>query len=92
MITTVRERAGQTWVTFTVQDNGPGVSNVDLPHLFERFYCGEVGRKASTPGSGLGLAICQEIIVRLGGHITVESEPGQGAAFTVWLKPVDGLK
>ncbi|HZY42736.1 MAG TPA: HAMP domain-containing sensor histidine kinase, partial [Anaerolineae bacterium] len=75
------------WVTFTVRDTGPGVSAKDLPHLFERFYRGEVGRRASAPGTGLGLAISKEIIDRLGGRITVESEPGYGAAFTVWLRP-----
>jgi signal transduction histidine kinase len=58
-----------------------------MPHLFERFYRGEVGRKADAPGTGLGLAICEEIVDRLGGHITVESEPEHGSAFTVWLKP-----
>jgi signal transduction histidine kinase len=87
--TAVREDAGQTWVTFTVQDNGLGISARDMPHLFERFYRGEVGRKASAPGTGLGLAISQEIVEKMGGRITVESEPGHGAAFTVWLKPAD---
>jgi signal transduction histidine kinase len=75
-----------------VQDNGLGISARDLPHLFERFYRGEVGRKAGAPGTGLGLAISQEIVEKMGGRITVESVPateGSGAAFTVWLKPVD---
>jgi PAS domain S-box-containing protein len=87
VITATREHEGQTWVTFTVQDNGLGISLKDMPHLFERFYRGEVGRKADAPGTGLGLAICEEIVDRLGGHITVESEPEHGSAFTVWLKP-----
>ncbi|MBP7690217.1 MAG: PAS domain S-box protein, partial [Thermoflexales bacterium] len=77
------------WVTFTVRDTGPGIAAKDLPRLFERFYRGEVGRRASAPGTGLGLAISREIVERLGGRITVESEPGQGAAFTVWLRAVD---
>ena len=87
VITAAREPAGQAWVTFTVQDNGLGISAKDLPHVFERFYRGEVGRKAKAPGTGLGLAISQEIVAKMGGRITVESEPGHGAAFTVWLKP-----
>jgi len=74
------------WVTFTVRDTGPGISAKDLPRLFERFYRGEVGRRASAPGTGLGLAISKEIMERLGGRITVDSTPGQGAAFTVWLR------
>lgn len=84
----VSAAAVDEWVTFTVRDTGPGIASKDLPHLFERFYRGEVGRRASAPGTGLGLAISKEIVERLGGRITVESEPGQGAAFTVWLRAV----
>ena len=80
---------GERWVTFTVRDTGPGVSATDLPHLFERFYRGEVGRRASASGTGLGLAISREIVERMGGRITVESVPEQGAAFTVWLRPAE---
>jgi len=77
------------WVTFTVRDTGPGITAKDLPRLFDRFYRGEAGRRASAPGTGLGLAISKEIVDRLSGRITVESMPGQGAAFTVWLRPVE---
>jgi PAS domain S-box-containing protein len=83
--TAVRWRAGKNLVTFTVVDTGPGIEPQDLPHLFERFYRGTAGRQASAPGTGLGLAISQEIVTHLGGYITVESEGGHGAAFTVWL-------
>ncbi len=69
----------------TVRDTGQGISAQELPHLFERFYRGAAGRRASAPGTGLGLAISHEIMERLGGRITVESEVGHGAAFTVWL-------
>jgi signal transduction histidine kinase len=74
------------WITVTVADSGPGIAPKDLPSLFDRFYRGEVGRKSGTPGTGLGLAICQEIMIKLNGRITVESELGHGACFTVWLK------
>ncbi len=87
LLTARQSQAAQNWVAFTVQDTGLGITAKDLPHLFERFYRGEAGRRTSAPGTGLGLAICHEIVARLGGHITVESEPGCGAAFTVWLKP-----
>ncbi|MBI5566717.1 MAG: PAS domain S-box protein [Chloroflexi bacterium] len=76
----------QQWIAITVRDTGPGIADKDLAHLFERFYRGEAGRKTDAPGTGLGLAISHEIIERLGGRITVESEPGHGAAFTVWVK------
>jgi len=54
----------------TIEDNGGGVSEKDLPHLFERFYRAE-GQKQN--GAGLGLAIVKEIIFRHHGHITAEN-------------------
>ena len=86
--TATRHQDDEPWITVSVIDTGPGISAQDLPHLFERFYRGEVGRRSGTPGTGLGLAICHDIALKLNGHITVDSQPGQGAAFTVWLRPV----
>jgi len=83
-----QQRNDRSWVTLTVKDSGPGITPKDSLHLFERFYRGEAGRKSGAPGTGLGLAICHEIVGQLGGEITVDSQPGQGAAFTVWLRPV----
>ena len=71
----------------TVQDTGPGVTRAEMPRVFERFYRGEAARDFATPGTGLGLAISKEIIDRMGGRITVDSQPGEGAAFTIWLRP-----
>jgi signal transduction histidine kinase len=88
IITTRRERDDQSWITLTIHDSGPGISPHDLAHLFDRFYRGEAGRKSGAPGTGLGLAISAQIMNKLGGLITVDSQPGEGAAFTVWLKPV----
>ncbi|HSD84799.1 MAG TPA: GAF domain-containing protein [Anaerolineae bacterium] len=87
--TTARRRDEQTWITITIQDTGPGISPPDLPHIFERFYRGEAGRKSGMPGTGLGLAISAQIMNKLGGAITVESRRDEGAAFTIWLKPAD---
>jgi signal transduction histidine kinase len=81
----VAQDQARDWVVVSVRDTGPGISAVDLPHLFERFYRGEVGRKSSASGTGLGLAISKEIVERLGGHMTVDSKPGHGAVFNVWL-------
>ena len=75
------------WYTLTVRDTGPGFSPADLPHLFERFYRGSAAQDYKTPGVGLGLAICKAIMKRLDGRITVESQPGQGATFVLWLRP-----
>ena len=84
--TAARTRDEQTWITITIQDTGPGISPHDRVHLFERFYRGEAGRKSGAPGTGLGLAISAQIMIKLGGSITADSQPGEGAAFTVWLK------
>jgi PAS domain S-box-containing protein len=85
--TAARERDEQTWITITIHDTGPGIPPHDRAHIFERFYRGEAGRKSGAPGTGLGLAISAQIMDKLGGSITVVSSPGEGAAFTVWLKP-----
>ena len=85
--TTQQRRADQNWITITVQDTGPGIAQKDFPHLFERFYRGETGRKSGAPGTGLGLAISAQIMNKLGGLITLDTSPGEGASFTLWLKP-----
>ena len=54
----------------SVEDNGGGVREKDLPHLFERFYRSEMGAQS---GSGLGLAIVKEIVVRHHGHVSAEN-------------------
>ncbi|HLF26939.1 MAG TPA: PAS domain S-box protein [Anaerolineae bacterium] len=87
LITSVRRHAAREWITFTVQDTGFGVSAEEVPHLFERFYRGAASISSGVPGTGLGLAICKSIVDKMEGRITVDSQPGQGAAFTVWLKP-----
>lgn len=77
---------GQSWVTLTIRDNGPGIEPHEQLRIFERFYRGRAARNYKVPGTGLGLAICKEIVTRLGGRITVESWPEQGSAFCVWLR------
>ena len=67
---TVRLEQTERALYCAIEDNGGGVSENDLPHLFERFYCAE-GQKQS--GVGLGLAIVKEIIFRHHGHITAEN-------------------
>lgn len=72
----------------TVSDSGPGISPEELPHIFERFYRGDPSRSANKGGTGLGLAITKSIVEALGGSVTVASEPGIGASFTLQL-PVE---
>lgn len=77
------ERQGQ--LTIEVHDTGIGVSEQDLPHLFDRFYRAKDHRLADIVGSGLGLSIAQEIIHRHGGDIRVESTLDEGSTFSVRL-------
>jgi PAS domain S-box-containing protein len=70
---------------FTVRDTGTGISEQDLPHLFQRFRRIEGARRRSHEGSGIGLALVQELVEMHGGSIDVESRVGEGTAFTVHL-------
>ncbi|NVN41286.1 sensor histidine kinase, partial [Ameyamaea chiangmaiensis] len=67
-----------------VADNGPGIDARHLPRLTERFYRVE-NTATRVSGSGLGLAIVKHILDRHAGRLIVESEPGHGTTFIVWL-------
>lgn len=69
------------WATLIVADNGPGLSREARAHLFEPFFT----TKPEGKGTGLGLATVLALVRQAEGDVTVESEPGRGARFTVWL-------
>jgi signal transduction histidine kinase len=73
------------WVTISVSDTGPGIAPDERSRLHERFYRGEAARDFKVPGAGLGLSIVAAILGQLGGRLMIESEPGHGSTFTVWL-------
>jgi signal transduction histidine kinase len=81
----VRVKASSTekQVQVEVADSGEGISEEDLPHVFERFYRGEKSRSRATGGAGLGLAISAGIVEAHGGEIGVDSVAGQGTR--VWF-------
>lgn len=73
------------WVTLSVQDNGPGISQEDLPKIFERFYRADAARRSEGGGHGLGLSIARIIVMAHGGKLRVRSKVGVGSTFYVDL-------
>jgi signal transduction histidine kinase len=69
------------WAWIRVSDDGPGIPPEHLAHVFDPFYT----TKAVGEGTGLGLAVVQAIVEEHGGWVTVDSEPGQGARFSIYL-------
>ena len=84
LVTPDRE-TGQRFAAVTVRDHGPGMAREHLPRLTERFYRVEGQKSGERQGTGLGLAIVKHIVNRHRGGLTVESAPGQGAAFTAYF-------
>lgn len=72
-------------VAVSIKDQGEGISEKDIPHLFERFYRVEKSRSREKGGTGLGLAIAKQIIENHGGTIKVESQLHQGTTFIFTL-------
>ncbi len=81
------ERAGDRWA-ISVRDEGIGIDPDDQKRVFRVFQ--RLHSHEDHPGAGIGLALCHRIVERHGGEITVDSEPGEGATFTVTLPAVDG--
>jgi phosphoglycerate-specific signal transduction histidine kinase len=79
------ERAPNGDALLRIKDNGPGVSALNLPSLFNPFFT------TKPEGMGMGLSICRSIIDAHGGRIWVESELGQGAALSFSLPPYEPL-
>ena len=72
--------------TFSVQDHGVGIAPEELPRLFDRYFQTQRAR-SQRRGLGLGLFIAKGLVEAHGGTITVESSPGVGSTFRVWLPP-----
>nr|WP_281721076.1 ATP-binding protein [Nitrosomonas nitrosa] len=80
---TVRSHLAGDMGVVEIADTGPGISQADLPHIFERFY--RADQTGSTRGFGLGLPIAKTIVEHLDGRIEVESVLGEGSTFRIFL-------
>ena len=81
-------RPGQ--VGLAVVDNGPGIEKQDRKRIFEKFYQADnllssATQKGAERGSGLGLSIVRAVVRGHGGRVELDSEPGRGSRFTLWL-------
>ncbi len=79
------DEKGVAVLHLTVKDNGIGIAPVQIEHLFEPFTQADVSTSRKYGGTGLGLSICQNLLNLMGGKITVKSELGAGALFTIEL-------
>ncbi|HEX2910985.1 MAG TPA: HAMP domain-containing sensor histidine kinase [Chloroflexia bacterium] len=80
----IASRKSDHHIDVTVSDQGTGINEKDLPHIFERFYRADKSR-SKISGYGLGLSIAREIVKSHKGAISVQSKFGQGTTFTVQL-------
>jgi signal transduction histidine kinase len=78
-------------VVCAFQDTGAGISQVDLPHIFDPFFRGDKARSAETGGAGLGLTIVKRIALLHGGSVYASNTAGKGARFEIHL-PVSEQK
>ena len=72
-------------VNIRVSDTGIGIPNNDVKRIFERFYRVDKARSRPAGGTGLGLPIVKEVVVRMGGTVSVESQLGRGSSFIITL-------
>lgn len=77
--------------TFSVEDDGPGISPGHIPRLTERFYRVDAARSRASGGTGLGLAIVKHVLNRHDAELIIRSEIGVGSCFSCRFKPSTGM-
>lgn len=85
---TCSQKAEPGYLCICVADQGDGIDPADIPRLTERFYRIDKGRSRAKGGTGLGLAIVKHILIRHRGKLKIESKPGNGSTFSVFLPRV----
>ena len=78
-------------VNISVSDNGIGIPEEDLPHVWDEFFRAKNAHLSGITGTGLGLSIVKQYVDRFGGQVEVESRLGKGTTFTVSLRTKYGL-
>jgi two-component system phosphate regulon sensor histidine kinase PhoR len=78
-------RSPKAMIALSVADQGEGIAKAHIPRLTERFYRVDAARSRELGGTGLGLAIVKHIVNRHRGSLDIESEPGKGSTFTLFL-------
>ena len=73
-------------VRLTFTDNGKGIPQKDVPHIFERSFRGDQSRNSKVPGSGFGLSIVEKIVSDHGGEVFASSIEGEGTTIGFTLK------
>ena len=82
-LTTTEDAGGRQFARVSISDQGIGIPQEDIDHLFTRFFRAKNADSGQYPGTGLGLSIVQQVVTRHGGHVGVTSEVGKGTTFTV---------
>ena len=77
-------------VVLSVEDNGTGIPEADLPRIFERFYRVDKARSRAAGGTGLGLSIVSDTVKKRGGTVKAANRPEGGAVFTVYWSRAEG--
>jgi two-component system, OmpR family, phosphate regulon sensor histidine kinase PhoR len=88
-------RRAKAMIAVAVADRGEGIAREHIPRLTERFYRVDAARSRDLGGTGLGLAIVKHVVNRHRGSLEIESVPGEGSVFTVYLpaeEAISGLK
>jgi two-component system OmpR family sensor kinase len=84
-VTRLRVDRDEESARLAVRDTGIGITPELMPHIFERFFRADPARSSGVEGVGLGLSLAKWIVDRHSGRIEVDSQPGKGSTFTVFL-------